>query len=88
MNKARRRDIARIAARLSDLGNELFELKTDLESIRDEEQESFDNLPEGLQASEQGQNSEAAVSALETAIGSLEDIDFEEVDSQLDEAQN
>lgn len=48
-------------------------LKSAIETIRDEEQEKFDNLPEGLQQSENGQKFEEIVSSLDEAISNLQD---------------
>jgi len=44
-----------------------------LESERDDEQEKFDNMPEGLQGSEKGEKMEQGISDLDTAIHELED---------------
>lgn len=53
----------------------------ELEYIRDEEQEAFDNLPESLQYSEKGETMEeyvddidSAISDLDSLIESIEDI--------------
>jgi hypothetical protein len=43
-----------------------------LQEARDEEQDAFDNLPEGLQSGERGQAMEASVSHLDEAITSAE----------------
>lgn len=69
------------------------EIKTELETARDEEQEAFDNMPESLQQGERGQISEQAITDLDTAIEALEnitdtDIDFDEVLTALDNAEH
>lgn len=89
MNAARRKQIKAIVARLgavSDLG--LEDLKADLETIRDEEQEAYDNMPEALQAGERGVASEAAVSALDDVINALEEAigTLDGLGDQLEEA--
>ena len=48
-------------------------LHNSISIIRDEEQEKFDNLPEGLQQSENGQKFEEIVSSLDEAISNLEE---------------
>jgi hypothetical protein len=48
-------------------------LHNSIETIRDEEQEKFDNLPEGLQQSENGQKFEETVGSLDEVISNLED---------------
>lgn len=84
---------------LTPLTDALESLKEDLESLRDEEQEAFDNLPEGLQQAEKGQSMEAAIEAMENAMGNLDDLrdaltfelpeesDFDDIVTQLDEAK-
>ncbi len=67
MNKQRRKVIAEAVALL-------YQVKHLLEPTRDEEQETFENMPESLQQSERGQLSEQWADALDTAVGELEDI--------------
>ena len=67
MNKARREEIARLIT-------EAEELKGMIESIREEEQEYYDNMPESLQQGERGQNAESAVSELEDAIDAMDNV--------------
>jgi len=45
-----------------------------VEPVRDEEQEAFDNMPDGLQQSERGQAAEQAASELDDAVDSLESV--------------
>ena len=40
----------------------------DVESIRDDEQEAYDNMPESFQQGERGEQSQAAIEALEASI--------------------
>ena len=44
------------------------ELKADLESCQEEEQEAFDNMPEGLQSGDKGERAQAAIDALGIAV--------------------
>ena len=67
MNRPRRAQLAAISTRLDTL-------KYDLESVRDDEQSAFNEMPESLQGGERGQKCEDAVSYLEDAINSLEEI--------------
>lgn len=60
MNKVRRKELARVV----DLLDQARDL---LETIRDEEQEAFDNLPESIQYSERGE-------AMENYIGTMDEI--------------
>lgn len=61
MNKNRRNAI-------SDIYDKLTDIQSDLECIRDEEQEAFDNLPESIQYSERGERMEEYISSLEEAL--------------------
>lgn len=66
MNKQRRE-------RLSKLISQAEEMSAELEAIRDEEQEAFDNMPENMQGGERGDKMQEAIEAMDTAITSLED---------------
>lgn len=67
MNKARRKW-------LSDIIEQLELQKTELESARDEEQEMYDLMPEGLQEAEQGQKMCENIDDLDNAISDLENV--------------
>ena len=74
MNKQRRTEIANIVT-------ELEILKERLDKVLSEEQDVFDNMPENLQYSMRGEESQEAIdnmdgamSDLENAISQLEDI--------------
>lgn len=75
MNDQRRKAIEAVLADLADL-------RVRVEAIQQEEQEAFDNMPEGLQQTPNGQASEAAASALDDALAA-----FDEIESSLDEAK-
>jgi len=75
MNKARRAQLGviidrleRVGIRIAEITPELEAIKGDLESVRDDEQEAFDNLPESIQSGERGQDMENGLSQLENAI--------------------
>lgn len=67
MNKARRKWLQSVI-------DALEEQKGELESIQEEEQEAFDNMPEGLQDSDRGQTIYENIDTLESAASNLEDI--------------
>lgn len=77
MNNARRKQI-------NDLKDRLQECLEDLEILRDEEQEYFDNMPEGLQNSERGMAAESAASNLSDACESLETIINDNLESAVE----
>ena len=64
MNKDRRKAIG-------DIYDKLIDIQSDLEYIRDEEQEAFDNLPESIQYSERGERMEEYISNLEEALDNV-----------------
>lgn len=66
MNKARRQQLRKW---LEDMEN----IKSELETICSDEEEAFDNMPDGPKAGPNGMNSEEAVDQMNEAISSLED---------------
>lgn len=101
MNKQRRAELGKLMDQIEELRTHISEL-TDkvpvlcdrLGELMEEEQESFDNLPEGLQASERGTTMEEAIYNLETAkeaLGELSDavsnVDLDDILSNIDNAR-
>jgi uncharacterized membrane protein len=86
MNKDRRKRLGALEARLTAIVTDLDEIKIDLGDIRDEEQESFDNLAEGLQASENGQNMEQVVEYLTESVDAIEEFVGSSVVDNISEA--
>ena len=76
MNKQRRN-------RLQKVIDQLEELKQEVSSICEEEQEAYDNMPEGLQDAERGQQIYENISNLEDREG-----DFDDLISNLEEVIN
>lgn len=84
MNAERRKKLESIKERLMILAGEASSLGDDLAELRDEEQDYFDNMPEGLQGGEKGEKAQAAIDAMENVVGLLEDfagIDADELDT-------
>ena len=74
MNKERRKRIDNIIAQLNDI-------KEDIEILREEEQEAYDNMPESIQESDRGEAMTIAVdlmlsagSWIEDAVSELEEV--------------
>jgi sugar-specific transcriptional regulator TrmB len=102
MNATQRKALAKLAKSLQDAkdnGMPLPELKTlaediksQVESMAEEEQDKYDNLSEGLQSSEKGEAFEEAISNLNDVADELdnvvtaEDGDEEEVGEWIDNA--
>ena len=69
--------VSNIVARVEDIKNEL-------EALKDEEQEAFDNMPESLQQGDKGQAAETAIGALDSALEHLLMVD--DWSSNIDDA--
>lgn len=67
MNKQRRAAIAKIIDKIN-------QNKDELQSVLDDEEYAYDNLNEGLQATEMGQTMEEAIDVLEDAIEGLDEV--------------
>ena len=67
VNKQRRQKIR-------DVKKEIENCKENLQKILDEEQDYFDNMPENLQGSVRGSDSEDAIDTMESCIEDLENI--------------
>lgn len=67
MNKNRRKELESISA-------ELEALKERLETTREEEQEAYDNMPEGLQESERGELMYGYIDDMDNGISDLESL--------------
>lgn len=66
MNAQRRKWIGSVWDRLD-------ELKLEIESIMEEEQGAFDNLPESLQSAERGEKMEEAIDNLSNSMDSIDE---------------
>lgn len=67
MNRQRRNRIELVMTKLD-------ELREEIEALRDEEQEAFDNLPESLQEGERGEAMNEAIENLDSAAEGFGDI--------------
>lgn len=76
MNRERRKRIMQLAEKLS-------EVRTSLESILNEEEDAFDNMPESLQESERGEQMQEYIEVMGEAISYIE-----EMESNLEEIYN
>lgn len=64
MNNNRRKILDKIIVKLE-------EIASDIESVCDEEQECYDNLPESFQYSERGEAMDVAIDYMQEAIDDL-----------------
>lgn len=67
MNKERRKQLQEVVNKISEAHDLLDEILSD-------EQDAFDNMPEGLQSSERGETMEEGIYNMEEARDNLEDI--------------
>ena len=65
MNNKRRKEISKIVSTLEDVRDKLSE-------VVDEEQCAFDNMPESIQGSDRGCDSEEAIGYLSDALDSVQ----------------
>ena len=80
MNNARRKEIKNIINELYDLKEKLETLKNDLESVCQDEDDCYNNLPESIMYSERGDemsgnvdNMTNASDSIDSSLGELED---------------
>ena len=67
MNKERRKQLQEVINKISEAHDLLDEILSD-------EQDAFDNMPEGLRSSERGETMEEGIYNMEEARDNLEDI--------------
>ena len=73
MNKQRREKIRQLKTQIDLIKTNLKKVSSELFSILSEEQDAFDNMPEGLQSSYRGMCSEDAIDSIEEASEKLDD---------------
>ena len=88
MNKARRKELSKVVCELNIIKDKaaLYDCINTLESIRDDEQDYYDNIPENLQYSQRAEDSEAAIENMEEALDLLNELyeaDVFDKDSEL-----
>ena len=59
---------------IDDAISYLEKAKEILETVLEEEQEYFDNMPEGLQSSEKGDKAQEAISNLDVSVDALDTV--------------
>ena len=73
MNNVRRKWLRSIIEQLETVHSSLETIKEeDLDSLRDEEEEAYENLPCGIQESDRGCRMEEIISDMDDALSSLE----------------
>ena len=72
MNKNRRKELMEWVKKADAWITQGEELKSRLENICSDEQDSFDNMPENLQSSMRAMDAEEAIDAMNEAIESMD----------------
>lgn len=80
MNKDRRKAIQSVISKIHELEETMTDILDEIETIKNEEEEYLNNIPENLQTSARYETAENAVSELESAFN-----DFESAKDSLDE---
>ncbi len=88
MNAARRQTLTKIIAAIEEAKSLLNSIATDIENVRDEEQDTYDNMPESFQNGDKGEKAQTAIDAMTSAYDEVTGIEdtLEEASSSLQEA--
>ena len=85
MNRIRRKSLRTILGQMDELSTVLETVKEALQDVLNEVQEAYDNLPEGLQESDRGQQMQEYIDALEGVVDSLGELDIEDLYGTIEE---
>lgn len=85
MNRIRRKSLKAILGQMDELSTVLETVKEALQDVLNEEQEAYDNLPEGLQEADRGQQMQEYIETLEGVVDSLEELDIEDLYETVEE---
>ena len=85
MNRIRRKSLRTTLGQMDELSTVLETVKEALQDVLNEEQEAYDNLPEGLQESDRGQQMQEYIDALEGVVDSLGELDIEDLYGTIEE---
>lgn len=88
MNNARRKSLADIKNKLDELVGLIEEQRDELETLKGEEEEYKENMPENMQDGEKGQAADQAISDLEEAFSAADSAadSLREAMDKIDEA--
>jgi hypothetical protein len=77
MNKIKRRMLKEITKKLQNLEELKDEILGDLQQVIDDEQESYDNLPESIRDSEHGEQMQEYLDTLNDVLSEIESIGYD-----------
>jgi vacuolar-type H+-ATPase subunit E/Vma4 len=85
MNAQRRKELKAIIEKLEQLDALRQEVQEMLEAVRDEETEALENMPEGLQESDRGQQMQEYIDNMDGTVDDLDMMDIQAIIDQLQE---
>ena len=81
MNKERRKELEKIIANIEQWKEDVLQLvsriedfKSEIELVKDKEEDAYDNLPEHFQVGERGDQMQSVIDSMESAVDSLDEI--------------
>ena len=83
MNSERRKQIEAIKERISSLVGDASEILSEVEDIRNDEQDYRDNMPESFADGDKGQKADDAIAALDEVVDGLQTLLDTDFDGQL-----
>jgi hypothetical protein len=86
VNKDRRKALSDLVDRIGLMSGMRDDIVSELEALKDEEQEYFDNMPESLQGGDKGQLAEQSISSMDDAINELDGMQFDDAISNIESA--
>ena len=92
MNKLRRKELLEIIKDLNIMKDkdDLYSIINELDNIKDEEADYYNNIPENLQYSQRAEDSERAIDNLEEALNLLNEVydsdEFDKTNELIQEA--
>lgn len=72
MNAKTRRELQKYAGQITDLVSQLEQIMAELESIKDDEETKYDNMPEQLQDTENGCRMQEGIEALDDIVSRMD----------------
>jgi hypothetical protein len=84
MNNAQRKLLAIAMDKLRTAQQAIADISGDIEAIRDEEQDKYDNMPESLQSGDKGERMNEGIEHLTSLLDAIESFDIESHLSDLE----
>jgi len=75
MNNERRKILNDCKSKVEALIVQFQSIKDEVEGVKNEEEEAYENMPDGLKNGERGETAQAAISAMDDFISAIESLD-------------